>query len=84
MELWGVWGTGPRLGAETGVELDEGGSPVRCGDRGLEWDQVAGGDKIEYCGGPALGTGSGTELELKGGYKGVGLDLDGVRVGVGV
>ena len=68
------------------MERDEGGSPVGCGDRGLEWDQVVGGDKIEYCGvgGPALGTGSGTELELKGGYKGVGPDLDGIRVGVGV
>lgn len=40
--------------------------------------------ELDIAVGPALGTGSGTELEPKGGYRGVELDLGGVGVGVGV
>lgn len=60
------------------MERDEGESPVGGGDRRLEWAET---DNIDYCGGPALGTSSGTELEPEGGCKGVRPGLVGQGLG---
>lgn len=57
----GVWGTGPKLGVETGVERDEGGSRVEGGRRDPVNQVVNIGTR------PTLETQCGTELDPDGG-----------------